>query len=584
MKRLKKLAIVVVVASVMACVSFNRSLRNPPLPRCGADQQLTAFTWPTEPVDVAAELVDGAPLAGETAAFSASRLAVLQLGIGVDGFPACVEVHRSSGDLVFDRAAEWGLAQTRWTPGQRGGRAVDSVRHWTAKAIKTTEADACLVERDVNFCSDHGSDVEAAGDHATARQLFGVGCDRGDEWNCRQRSRMLLWGRGGAIDFKGARDAVDGLCRAGKKDACFARGQVAEHELDWKRARADYLQACELRSAQGCASAAWAVRLGFGGAASPNEALTLSRRACELGNTGACNSLAFTLRNGSSGVVATADARLLAEKACRRSDGRDCNQLAYLLLETDRPRALALFEKGCTSTSAAALNLCDSGAEVDVEHRPRWVAEMWKHIHEAKDDDVDAARYALRAAVFSSPEDGTPFEARVAAMCMGRELPGFCDDLGIWRIARGDVDGARLPLAHACEHRSGEACAALANITPDRRPALLRDGCLFGDDTACDAVVVEGIDASGLDLRIRRSCEIARGASCRALGLAEATNASETAPARAAAFFRSACAAGDALSCRLLAKAYRSGQGVGTSTTKAEELEDRAATLEAPTP
>lgn len=572
------------LALSMACAGVQvGEPRGRPLPQCVEGNRFRDFAWPADRPDTRARLVDDAPLVAELAPFSGSHIAQLHVGVGKDGFAGCVDVRRSSGDADFDLAAEWGLAQARFTPAQRDGVPVESIVHRTVKKVATTEADACFVEGIGAFCSSAADDVERAGDLAGARRLYRAACDGGDRLGCQELSRMLTHGRGGPADVAGALVAAARGCEAGLAHSCMLAG-AAEHERDDVVAAAVWYQrACDRYDSEGCNRLAIYASQGRLAPADEGKALVLFRRACELGNLNACESASWRLFDGVGASASPFDAKGIAEKLCRRSEGRRCSTLASQLWHVDRPRALALLEKGCFAfDDVDGVETCVTASRLDEEHKARWLERLAPIAKPVCADDAQKCRYVVAAAIgLGQLEVDAATLIRIADAC-DKGSRQSCEAMGDWHVAVGEEPAAVPWFQRACDAGAGSGCVELGKRAPEQRAALERRACLLGNDDACDAVVVAAgrVDDARLVARFRRVCAVKPAASCRAVAEVERAAADGFGPARAAALWRRACDAADAVSCRALAAAYRTGGGVSASTAKADELDARACALE----
>ena len=147
-------------------------------------------------------------------------------------------------------------------------------------------------------------------------------CDAGDAAACLELGDMLVKGRGGPMDKKGADAVLSRACDAGDAAACALGGDVA-YARDDEGSRRMLLAACRRGHGSSCVDAAWMLWHGEGGAADEAEADALLERACKKGVADGCFFLA--LRREARGERGAAG---LFGKACALGDGIACDRRA----------------------------------------------------------------------------------------------------------------------------------------------------------------------------------------------------------------------------------------------------------------
>jgi hypothetical protein len=161
-------------------------------------------------------------------------------------------------------------------------------------------------------------------------------------------------------------DLFGHACDLGDGEGCYLFAVNAGE--DNPRARDGYRQACDSGNSLACTNLGWMLQFGKGGAADLAESARLYRRGCEgsscVGpNNRGCLNVGRMLREGGGVDRNDVEATRLFRAVCDRSplDDEDAKDVAhgcslagtaYLLgqgVAKDRPRAIALLEKGCAA-------------------------------------------------------------------------------------------------------------------------------------------------------------------------------------------------------------------------------------------
>ncbi|MCC6622393.1 MAG: sel1 repeat family protein [Deltaproteobacteria bacterium] len=349
-----------------------------------------------------------------------------------------------------------------------------------------------------------------ADDPARVTALAKKACELGDGWGCYEVA-LREAGPGRAPDAK----KVARACELGSGAACDAVAREGFDSGDASRVRRAFEQVaarCRRGDAEACALEAWAWWGGRGTLRSPSEAIRAETWACGGGVEAACATLAWAKARGVGTRGDPERARAMLQPLCDKGLGRPCLVWGELLADglggpADPAAAFAAFTRSCDAGDAAGC----------------------------------AAKGRALATGMGVTADARAGRRLVEATCKRPSDPGCVTLADLLAGQRAEATRARALYQKSCDAGQHAACAGLAEV-------MLRG---IGGK-------VDGARAIAL---ARPACAASEGRACRVLGDAQLAErwSGLVARVKAELFWRRACDAGDAPTCRALDAMERAG-------------------------
>lgn len=339
--------------------------------------------------------------------------------------------------------------------------------------------------------------------------LFRRACDGGDAFGCTALGELLLRGDGVGKDEATAAKLFDQSCNANSAAACsdlaalYLDGRVVKQDVS--RAITMLQKGCQgdyPASYQSCALLALAYHKGLGVPKDQTRSWDLDRRACEYGNIGAsCTRIAASLPSTEYDSI-----REHYQTGCALGDSDGCIGLAQVLKERGkRSEAFGVLSHSCLDRqmreTCAIAGVWAKKGEHGSEADPKKGAELYAA--GCKLDDKDSCNLGGQLAY--ELEDYATALPLLARACDLGEASGCNylakaqqDGLG----ATADETKALATFQRSCDMPVGDdgkhgaqsyGCAGagfLAQKLGDasRANALLKKGCDWGNQEACDAL------------------------------------------------------------------------------------------------
>jgi TPR repeat protein len=399
-------------------------------------------------------------------------------------------------------------------------------------------------------------------------------------------------------------------CNAGEQRSCFNVGNLYEFgkgvKEDLARARRIYEGACTNGHLPACETLALMLIDGSGGATDKARGIRLLRSTCEQGDEPSCVSLTSELLQFGSDEAALAEGMLLARRLCDDDFGVACENLA-------KAKGYGV---GVDQDFTAAREFARKSCSLEPHSGCRLYGDLLLYDPAGPVDEVAAAAAFKTACdlndhvacffLAKSYEDGVGVNAN---MSVARDLHRKACDAEVWDsctqigfmavIGLGgekSVEVGLTDLRRACGAHNGKACGALSsllyhgqNVATDKQGALIAAaaGCEIEDSTSCAMLAFGAIqgfitqtEPGAIMSAAESSCSNGNGFGCYALSqLWHLEIDGKKDKEKAVSIATRGCELQDGASCGFIGDAYRSGQGIRRSNSKAREYFRKACDL-----
>jgi TPR repeat protein len=300
---------------------------------------------------------------------------------------------------------------------------------------------------------------------------------------------------------------LDPACGGAAAASCAALAvRLAEGDgvaKDGPRSIELFRRACEGGDAGACFNLGLSYDRGSFVPADKGQALSLYRRACDGRNPPACVNLAWSYENGAGVAKSGATAAELYGKACAFGNATGCSNLGHLYMEgdgvaKDPSHAAELYAKSCEGGEALGcdrLGACyRDGTGVSAD-RDKAVAAFTRACDSGSNRGCSDA-----ASQYMTGGGGAADVGKGVALaqkgCDGGDARG-CTALGLAYVAGegvvADRTKAKALFAEACKGEDALGCACLGHVYDDahdsaRAAEFFRKACALGMQDACASI------------------------------------------------------------------------------------------------
>ena len=299
-------------------------------------------------------------------------------------------------------------------------------------------------------------------DKKYSRTLDNNLCKQGDAFACNELGVLMLQGKYGPRDIKGAFDRLKEACRLGLGMGCFNAGIALDTDsnADDGKVLAFYMKACEKGVEDGCKKIDSAIDT-----AGTNHVFS---RICTEGGYGpGCRRLGLSLTGSTDSESSSEGPVTWFQRACDLKDPDGCYYLARYIQSnsTDGPglaRARRIYKKACDMGSAKACFSLGWMMEYGVgggRDMQKAVRMYHKACRKGQEDACKAMYFLLRA----QKRD----RKWAQALCKAGD-PELCYKAGWWmstgQYGHKDIKGALKMYKEACAEKHGKGCFQAARI------------------------------------------------------------------------------------------------------------------------